>query len=261
MLKYLMKYDLKKILKFLIWFYAVSLVLALVKRILSLWNDIQLINILSSVFASLTYSAIATIIINTFIHILARFSTSFYKDQSYLTHTLPVKKDTLILSIYLSGLIVVFSSVLVSFLSLFIVFYSPEFMQMLKSVLDIAVAGFNMSGGAFVLLMALIIFSQICAMMSLAFTAIVKGNSYNYKRGVKGFLWFVAFYIVCLNTTLILSVIIAAITGDLSSLFSEVMSSSTFLTVMIVALICYISYAVIFYFYCRKEFKKGVNVD
>lgn len=261
MLKFLMKYDLKKVLNFLIWFYAISLVLAGITRILGIWSDIQIMKILSSVFASLVYSAIATIIINTFIHILMRFLNSFYKDQSYLTHTLPVKKDSLILSKYLSGLIIVFASVLISFLSLFIVFYSPEFMQSVKSMLDMVVAGLNISGGLFVFLIAIIIFSQICAMMSLGFTAIVKGNSYNNRRSVKGFLWFVLYYFACLITTLILAVIISAITGNLSSLFSERMSSGAFLTVMIVVVISYISFAVIFYYYCRKEFKKGVNVD
>ena len=129
MLKYLMKYDLKKMFKLVIWFYPISLALAAITRIISIWNDIQAIKILDMVLAGFTYSAIANILVNTFVHILMRFSNSFYKDQSYLTHTLPVKKSTLILSKYLSGLIVILTSIAVSFLSLFIIFYSPEFMK------------------------------------------------------------------------------------------------------------------------------------
>lgn len=261
MLKYLMKYDLKKVLKFLIWVYAIALVLAGITRILSIWNNIQIINILSSILASMTYSAIATIFINTFIHISMRFVTSFFKDQSYLTHTLPVKKDTHILSKYLSSLIVVFLSGLVSFLSLFIMFYSPQFMQNLKFAIESMVAGLNISSGVFIFLMVFIIFSQICAMMSLAFTAIVKGYSYNHKRGIKGFLWFVVYYFACLITTFLGIVFIAALSGNIGSLFAQTMSASAFLSVMIVGVVCYISFAIIFYFYCKKQFKKGVNVD
>ena len=261
MLKYLMKYDLKKMFKLVIWFYPISLALAAMTRIISIWNDIQAIKILDMVIAGFTYSAIANILVNTFVHILRRFSNSFYKDQSYLTHTLPVKKSTLILSKYLSGLIVILTSIAVSFLSLFIIFYSPEFMKNINAAIKGAVAGFNISGGLFVLLIVIIIFSQICYLMSLAFTAIVKGYSYNHKRGIKGFLWFLIYYCACTISTLILAIIVAAITGNLSGLFASQMSGGAFISVMIVGLISYIGYAILFYFLCRNEFNKGVNVD
>lgn len=261
MLRNLMKYDLKAMLKILVWFYAISLVLAGITRLLNIWSDVQIVKIIGSVFAGLTYSAIATIIINTFIHILMRFSQSFYKDVSYLTHTLPVKKDELILSKYLSSIIVIFASVLVSFLSLFVIFYSPEFMQNLSLTLNSAVAGLNISSVVFVFLVVLIILAEICAYISFGFTAIVKGYSYNNKRGIRGFLWFLVYFFGCMLTTIILTVIITAITGELKNLFAETMSSSAFITTLVVALITYVSYAIVFYFVCKREFKKGVNVD
>lgn len=261
MLKNLMKYDLKAMLKILVWFYAIALVLAGITRIINIGNDVQIVEIIGYIFAGFTYSAIATIIINTFIHILMRFANSFYKDTSYLTHTLPVRKDSLILSKYLSSIIVILASVLVSFLSLFIMFYSPKFMQNLSLALNSAIAGFNISNGLFVCLMILILFAQICAYISMAFTAIVKGYSYNQKRGIKGFLWFLAYFFACMISTLILVVIITALTGDLNSLFTGKMSSSAFLTTLITALITYVAYTIGFYFICKKEFKKGVNVD
>ena len=261
MLKNLMKYDLRAMLKILVWFYAISLVLAGITRIFDIWSDVQIVKIIGCVFAGLTYSAIATIIINTFIHILMRFSQSFFKDFSYLIHTLPVKKDELILSKYLSSIIVVFASVFVSFLSLFIMFYSPELMQNLTLMLNSAIAEFNMSSGVFVFLFILITLSQIFAYISFGFTAIVKCYSYNHKRGIRGFLWFLVYFFGCMLTTVILTIIITAITGELSNLFAETMSSSAFITTLIVSLITYILYAIAFYFICKKEFKKGVNID
>ena len=261
MLKYLMKYDLKKMLKLLKWFYVIAIVLAGISRLLSIWNNVQIIKIISMVFSGFTYSAIANILINTFIHILMRFSHSFYKDESYLTHTLPVKKDSLILSKYLSALIVIVSSVFVSFLSLFIIFYSPQFMQNLKLMLDNIVAEFNMSSAVFVILIVSVVFAQICAMISFAFTAIVKGYSYNRNRGIIGFIMFILFYFISSITTLILAIIVTAITGDLNSLFSNKMTNGAFLTVIIISIISYLSFAIIFYFLCKKEFNKGVNVD
>ena len=261
MLKYLMKYDLKKMYKLLKWLYILSVVLAGITRLLSIWNDVQIIKIIGMVFSAFTYTAIINTIVNTFIHILMRFAHNFYKDESYLTHTLPVKKSDLILSKFLSSLIVVLSSVAVTFLSLFILFYTPEFVQGIKAAIDGVVAGFSISGGWFIFFFVLVVFAQICALMSFAFMAIVKGYSYNKNRGICGFVWFVLYYSVCSITSLILSVIVTAITGDLTSLFSNQLTNGAFLSIMIISLVSYIAYAILFYFICQREFKKGVNVD
>ena len=261
MLKYLMKYDLKKMYKLLKWLYILSVVLAGITRLLSIWNNVQIIKIIGIVFSALTYTAIINTVVNTFIHILLRFAHNFYKDESYLTHTLPVKKNDLILSKFLSSLIVVLSSVAVAFLSLFILFYSPEFVQGMKATIETVISGFSISGGLFIFLAVILILAQICAMMSFGFTAIVKGYSYNRNRGICGVVWFIVYYSVCSFTSLVLSVIVTAITGDLSSLFSNQLTNGAFLSILIIGLISYISYAILFYFLCRKEFNKGVNVD
>ena len=93
-----MKYDLKKMTKLLIYLYPITIALAGITRLINIGKDIQVISIIGSVFASLTYTLVANILVNTIIAIILSFTTSFYKDQSYLTHTLPVKKEKLLLS-------------------------------------------------------------------------------------------------------------------------------------------------------------------
>ena len=159
MLVKLMKYDIKKMSKLLIIFYAITLGLAGITRLINIGKEIQSISIIGSIFAGFTYSGIANILVNTFIHIIKVFITDFYKDESYLTHTLPVNKGKLLLSKYLSSLIVVLSSVVVIFLSLFIMFYSPEFMLALKMMISATVSGFNMPSWVFVTLIVGIIFA------------------------------------------------------------------------------------------------------
>jgi len=261
MLKKLIKYDIKRMSKILIYFYACSIILAGITRLINIGKDIQIQNIIGMVFAGFTYSAIINIIVNTFVHIIRVFITNFYKDQSYLTHTLPIKKDKLLLSKYLSSLIVTFCSVLVCFLSLFIMLYSQDFMTALNTIISAVVINLNISSELFVVLIVLVIFTQVCALMSFAFTAIVKGNSYNRKRGLKGFIWFLIFYLGCMMTTLLTAVIIFAINGNISELLSEQLSQGSFITLIVIALITYIFYSISFYFVCRKEFNKGVNVD
>ena len=261
MIKKLMKYDIKNMITFVSYIYIISIGLAIITRLFNIGRDIQVLFIISQIFASLTYSAIASILVNTVVHILKVFICSFYKDESYLTHTLPVSKGKLLLSKYLSSLIVILCSVAVSFLSIFIIFYTPNLMETLSYLISATVAGFNMPGWLFVTLFIFVIFSQICSMMSMGFASIIIANKYNSKRVFKGLLWFFLFYFGSLYVTLMFAVIIFAISGNLGSLFVSQLSQSSFLTLLILALVLYAIYSFVFYFIARKQFNKGVNVD
>lgn len=257
----LMKYDLKKMFRILVYIYIISIALAGITRLINIGKDIQAIAIIGYIFSGITYSAIGSIIVNTFVHVLRVFICNFYKDESYLTHTLPVNKNKLLLSKYLSGLIVIFTSVIVCFLSLFILFYSESFMMGLKAFFEMSIYGNSLSVGLLIILVVFIIFAQICAMISMSFSAIVKANMYNSKRVIKGLLWVALFYFGSMLLTFGTAVIALAITGNIAELTANVMSYSAFMTILILGLILYILYAIIFYFVCNKLFNKGVNVD
>lgn len=261
MIKHLLKHDLKKMLRILVYIYIVTIGLAVITRLINLGKDIQTIAIIGSVFSSLVYSAIASILINTVVHILAVFIGKFYRDESYLTHTLPVSKSKLLLSKYLASLIVILTSVIVSVLSLFIILYTPDFWQGLTTMLEMSLSGFDMSVGGFLTLIGLLIFAQICAMMSMSFCAIVVANRYNSKRVLKGVLWFFLFYMASMWLTFILAVVVFSITGNLSVLFANVLSQSALITLIVLVLVLYVVYAVVFYIISNKLFNKGVNVD
>ena len=261
MIAKLMKYDIKKISKLLVYLYGAALISAGVTRFIYLWKDIQVVAILGYIFSGMTYSLIASILVNTFVQILRVFINNFYKDESYLTHTLPVDKHHLLLSKFLSGLVVIFSSVLVCFASLFILFYSKEFVLGLTTFIETMVSSYNMSTAGFISLLVLLIFAQICSLISMSFAATVKANTYNKKRVSKGLLWFLVFYFGSMNATLLSVLIVFAITGNLSQFLAATLSQTAFITISIVGLISYIFMAVLFYILCDKWFKKGVNVD
>ncbi len=257
----LLKYDLKKILGFLVYFYVISLGFSIITRFINIWDDIQLINIIGKIFAGITYASIAQILVNIFTQTLKTFITGFYKDESYLTHTLPVTKNQLLLSKYLSAVIAIFLSALVCILDLFIMLYTPEFLEGIKMLITLMVVGFNMSGEQFVLILCTIILFQVLAMISMAFCAIVKANTYPNKRAVRGFIWFFIYYFISMWTTLVIATIVFAISGNLNNLFASVMPQSAFISILVIALICYLLYSFVFYFICNKIFNKGVNVD
>src|SRR5574344_1912963 len=98
MLLKVLKYDLKFTYKNLIIFYTLSLVFALLGRICSIFDTSGIMLILSKINNGITISMIVSVIINNLMRVWARLVLNFYKDESYLTHTLPVKKSTLYLS-------------------------------------------------------------------------------------------------------------------------------------------------------------------
>jgi len=256
-----MKYDIKKMSKILIYFYIITIALAGITRLIHLGSHIQAIYILEQVFAGCVYAGIANIIINTFIHIISTFRLSFYRDESYLTHTLPIHKNKLLLSKYLSALLVVLVSILVSFMSLFIMFYSPEFMTTLQALLSTVVSGFTIPTGVMVALIIAIIFVEICCFISIAFTSVIQGHAENDKKGLKSIICFVAYYFGTMIVTVITAVIVFAISGNIDQLFATTLTQPAFLTLLIIALVCYIGYTIAFYFLSRHLFNKGVNVD
>lgn len=256
-----MKYDIKNITKILWIMYVIAIPLAVATRLLSLGKEIQIIDILSKIFLGCTFSAIANILVNTFVHILRVFINNFYKDESYLTHTLPVTKKQLFLSKYFSSILVILASVLVCILSLFITFYSKEFMQQAKAFLEYSISGFDIPVWLFLTLTASYLFFQICGIMSMVFCAIIKANTYNEQRLFKGLLWFFIYYI---GAGIILTLLIGAgflASGNITSLLAEQLSKTALITLLVLCLIFYFALSVAYYFLALKLFKKGVNVD
>ncbi len=261
MIKKLLEYDIKKMTRILIYLYICAVALAGITRIINIGDNIQVIAIIGSVFEGITYSLLCSVLVNTVIHILANFITSFYKDESYLTHTLPVTKGKLLLSKYIASLIVIFCSVIVCFVSLFIMLYSKTFAVGFTAFIKTALVSFDIPVWGAITLIIGIFFAQICAIMSMSFAAIIKANTYNEKRLFKGILWFFVYYFGAATCIILVAVLIFAIGGNITTLFAEKLTQTAFITVLVLCLVMYFAFAVLYYFISHKLFKKGVNVD
>ncbi|MBR7091274.1 MAG: hypothetical protein IKC79_02340 [Clostridia bacterium] len=261
MLAKLMKYDIRNMSKILIYFYIITIALAGITRLIHLGSHIHFVFIIEQVFAGCVFAGIGNILVNTFVHIISTFRKSFFKDESYLTHTLPIHKNKLLLSKYLSALLVILASILVIFLSLFIMYYSPEFMISVQAFLSTVVTGTNIPIGVTLALIIAIVFVEICCFISIAFTSIIQGHAENDKKAFKSAICFVAYYFATMVITLIAIAIIFAISGNIDQLTATTLTEPAFLTLLITALVAYIGFAIAFFFISRKLFNRGVNVD
>ena len=127
MLKKIMKFDLEYMFKTLGIFYIVTILLALLTRGLLAVDDIRIFAVIRTICVIATVILAIAIALITVLRMWMRFRDNLYKDESYLTHTLPVKKSTLYTSKMLTSIISVFATFIVLVAVLFITFYSKEY--------------------------------------------------------------------------------------------------------------------------------------
>ena len=132
MLGKLLKYDLKWIYKLVIVFYALAFIFSLFSRMFLSIGDSILWSILSKISSGVAVSMLVSSIINTLMRSWVRFVRNIYKDEGYLTNTLPVSKRDIYLSKVLSSIIIMLTTTIVIITCLFICYYSKENIDILK---------------------------------------------------------------------------------------------------------------------------------
>lgn len=123
MLGKLIKYDFKSISKTLVPIFIVTLILSVLTRIFGMLADeISVFQYPAGLVTALCVALILGLPFITFIIGIMRYYNNLVKDEGYLTHTLPVKKQSLVLSKMITSSIGVLVSLLISIGSVFIAF-------------------------------------------------------------------------------------------------------------------------------------------
>ena len=257
----LMKYDFKRMTAIVKWFYPIAIFLAVVSRLLALIENVQLVTIINGIVQGVFYGVIVNILVNTIIHVIRNVIVYFFKDQSYLTHTLPVSKKELFTSKYLSALLFMLLSVVVIIASLLILYCKTPFGDMIVKTLEVAITNYDMSAGWLVTLFLGVIIFQVLAVTSMGLTAMIMGYYHNRKKPLMSILYFLLFDGILNTLLLVLMVLFAAITGDLTGLFANQMPQRVFIAIMVLALVINIACSIFFFFFGEKKFLRGVNVD
>ena len=126
MLGKLLKYDLKWIYKVIVIFYILSFVFSIVGRCLNTIENSVIFSVVTKISYGIAISMMINSLVNCLMRLWARFIKNLYKDESYLTHTLPVEKKTIYLSKVLSAIISIFTTTIVILACLFICYYSRK---------------------------------------------------------------------------------------------------------------------------------------
>ncbi|MBR4618179.1 MAG: hypothetical protein IKO49_02630 [Bacilli bacterium] len=264
MLNKLLKYDLKYMIKNMAIFYILSIFFAITTRILFNMEQSVIINIIGQISVGCMFAMIINTLINTIMRSWVRFRDSLYKDESYLTHTLPVTKNDLYNSKFIQTLIFFFISFIVILISLFIAYYSKENWLAITNYVKTITTGLNMSTSFFITMAIIIIFLEVFNAIQCGFLGIILGNKMN--NGKIGYSVLFGFITYLVAQSLILGLVF--VYGLFDSSIMELFKTATinidveaFKVLAILSSLLYIMIIFIMSILCKKELNKGVNVE
>lgn len=260
MLKKILKYDLKAIYKPLIIFYLIFVVCAILSQVFSHFQNTSFTFILYKFFQGATNGFIIGAIINNAMNLWEYTRQNFYGDRSYLTHTLPIPRHTLLMSKFLTTIITIFTTILLGAVAIFIANVSPEilnFIGMLFDTYGVATIIFK-----YVLPFALIIYLEFVFIAECGITGVIIGNRFNNHKILFSIIsGFVIFWIADIIT--VLGMLLAGcFNPEIAQIFTTNEANGD-----IVLPLCYIGsafYAIYITAMCyvnTKLLNRGINVD
>ena len=263
MLIKLLKYDLKYMIKNMSVFYILAIFFAILSRILFA-NTSLIINLVGQISSGCMFAMVANILINTMMRSWVRFRDSLYKDEAYLTHTLPVTKNELYNSKFIQTLIFFFIGFIIILLSISITYYSKGTWIFITNYIKTITTGLNMSTLFFILMAIIIIFLEIFNAIQCGFFGLILG--YKQNNGKLGFSVLFGFIAYLLAQSLVLALVF--IYGLFDNTVMELFKTATinidvsaFKSLAIVSATLYLLIIFGMSIICKKLLNKGVNIE
>ena len=263
MLRKLLKYDLKFTFKSVWIFYALSIFFAILTRIFAEINQTTLIIVLTGIARGACMSMMFSSVINNIFACWRRVHSNLYKDEAYLTHTLPVSREKRYTSYLLNAIITIFASMIIAVVSVAIMFYSKENLDIIHVILDGVVTVYDSSVVELLILFFLLICSQIIYIVKAGYTGLILGHRAENKKMGKSVLW--GFTVYGLAQWIMLGAIFAV--GLSNKEIMSVLTENKGVTATAFKIILYsvgggyVLFSTILTLVNEKLLKQGVNVE
>lgn len=234
--------------------------------------------VLHGLFYNIIYISLVGLILIAIIRIWQRFKTNFYSDEAYLTHTLPVSRNTLWAAKVCSAFLTIISIILIATIGGLILSLARDGLQLLQSLGMVTgcascirkyyhVEPQNIS---FYLIFASLILTQLMFTVLCGFTGIILGYRTNIHQGIRSLLTGFTIYILA-------AVILLFSIDNLFPIFDSKMSHLTttihgntaaghygpnFVSRTLVYIgLTYVCFSAILYFVDQKVLKRSINLD
>ena len=263
MLGKLLKYDLKWVYKLVGIFYVLAFIFSVIGRAFAEIENSLIFDIISKIAFGFAISMIVSSLINSLMRLWVRFIRNVYKDESYLTHTLPVKKQEIYASKVISGVVCIFTTMIVAIVCLFICYYSEANMEVLKSLLELAATTYNTTVLKLLLLIAVVIFLEIVYALLTGYVGIILGHKSNKNKLLRSIVIGFVLYFIFQALTLGLIAIYGLFNPEVMNLINttDIINIEAIKTVMYVGIGIYVVYSIILYWLGQINLNNGVNVE
>ena len=261
MLGKLFKYDFKWMSKVTYVYVLILIVISIALKIVESVDQTFLLVILDKILVSMFISCIVSILLTSSIRIWARFINNFYKDESYLTHTLPVTKNELFNSKVLAGICSLLLSALVIVACLAFIYLNKSTIEELKVMWDSLVAAYNsVFAVLFVVGIILLIILEIIYIMMAGILGITIGHrSNNYKMIKSLVVGLVSYGLLSAMSLGVIAIVSKMIDYDIIG--NGFPSMNYLIGVGVAGIAVYLIYNIVYYLIAKKVFNKGVNVE
>ena len=261
MLGKLFKYDFKWINKVMYIYFIILFILSIAVKIVESLEQTFLIVIIDKIVSAMFIGCIVSIIITCVMRIWSRFITNIYKDESYLTHTLPVTKNQIFNAKMLAAILSLALSALVILACMALAYINQDTIAVIKSMYESLV---NVYGGVFavcfIIGIVLIIFLEIVYFMMVGIFGIVIGYRSNSYKAIKSIaIGIISYGILTITSFLVLGIMSKFV--DIEIVADGFPSINTIKVLGLTSIIIYLIYNIIYYFSAKKILNKGVNVE
>lgn len=263
MLKKLLKYDLKWMYKLLVIFYALALIFSCITRLCSLVTNSALFSVLKGISSGFAIAMMINALINCIMRSWVRFTKNIYKDESYLTHTLPVSKNKLYVSKVLSSVISAITSIAVIIVCLFICYYSKDNMIAIKNMLELAAGTYDTTVIKLLLVLFFVLLLEIIFIILIGYVGIIIGHKSNQNKMAKSVVIGVILYIVTQMITLLLVFVFGLFNDSVMNIINttDIINIDAIKLILFLGIFIYVVYIIIYFLTGKKLLEKGVNVD
>ena len=264
MLGKLFKYDFKWINRFMPVYFVVLLLVSVFTKIVEYMLNSSpslLLVIIDKVLVSMFIGCSVSIMITCIMRIWVRFINNIYKDESYLTHTLPVTDSQIFNSKILAGIVSLLISALVIAICVLLVYINKDTIDYIKMMWNSLVEAYNnFFAVGFIVGFVLIIALEILYIMMAGIFGIVVGHCFNNFKMIKSIVAGIGSYFFLSGVSLIVVFLINSFIEY--DMIGNGFPSKNYVGIMgVVAILIYLIYNLIYYFISRKIFNRGVNVE
>ena len=264
MLKKLIKYDLKWLFKIITVFYILGLSLSIIGRLMDLLPDSTFFLILTGIVKGSAIALLVNGIVNSTIRIWVRTVHNIYKDEGYLTNTLPVNIEKIFLSKVISSIIVTLVSFVVLAGGLAILYLNKELIEGIKVYLSLISDSTGVNIGLIIIILLLLLFAELLFIILTGLFGISVGYSFNHKKLLKTFIASFITYALFNALTSIIILISVLFSSELNEFIfglSGTIQANFLVIFLICSIVVYCLYTIILYFGTRFVLRKGVNLD